>query len=301
MQAHPTRGTTRAEVGTSRKRRVMSEHPRRHLLLVLLGAGGLILLGGIIGVALLLSGALSTDATKQHFRVTHRVLDVGLEYSVNASADDSVVPSLDDPDVLSHGAACYREHCVACHGAPGVPPESFALGMLPVPASLAHTATTHPLEWLHHVTRKGVRMTGMPAWEYRLSEDSLWAVVAFLETLPDLDLNGYRAAMESSAGANCEARASVPPREEGADVLLRQYGCHSCHRIEGVVGPRVDTGPPLVDWRRRAYIAGVLPNTKRNLARWIMDPPAVSPQTLMPDMGVAPEHARAMADFLFSQ
>jgi mono/diheme cytochrome c family protein len=198
------------------------------------------------------------------------------------------------------GAACYREHCVVCHGAPGVAPASFALGMLPVPTSLAHAARSHPPEWLYQVTRKGVRMTGMPAWEYRLSEKSLWSVVAFVEMLPDLDVESYHAHAGDTADTRCESRADTPPRPEGADVLLRQYGCHSCHRIDGVVGPRVDTGPALVDWSRRGYIAGVLPNTERNLARWIMQPHAISPQTLMPNLGVTPEHARLMAEFLFT-
>jgi mono/diheme cytochrome c family protein len=257
-------------------------------------------LGAVIGGTVLLSGAMSTDATRQHFRLTHRVLDLGLEFSVRAATADVSAPPLDHPGMRRQGAACYREHCVACHGAPGVAPDSFALGMLPVPASLAHTAEVHPPEWLYHVTRKGVRMTGMPAWEYRLSDASLWSVVAFLEVLPELDVEEYRAFMQTATGTNCESRASLPPRTEGADVLLRQYGCHSCHRIEGVVGPRVDTGPPLIDWPKRAYIAGVLPNTKENLGRWIMDPAAISPQTLMPDLGVAPEHARAMAEFLLT-
>jgi mono/diheme cytochrome c family protein len=274
--------------------------PRRHLFLLLMGAGGLVALGAIVGVSVLLSGVLSTDATKQHFRLTHRILDLGLEYSVRAASDDVVAPALNQPGMHARGAACYREHCIICHGAPGVAPGSFALGMLPVPGSLAHAAAAHPREWLYHVTRKGVRMTGMPAWEYRLSDESLWSVVAFLEMLPDLDVNGYRAFSATAADAPCEPRATVPARTEGADVLLRQYACHSCHQIEGVVGPRVETGPPLVDWPRRAYIAGVLPNTEENLARWIMDPPAISPQTLMPDLGVPPEHARAMAEFLLT-
>jgi mono/diheme cytochrome c family protein/cytochrome c2 len=266
---------------------------------LLLGAGGLVVLGAIVGTTILLSGALSTDATKQHFRLTHRVLDLGLEYSVRAAADEVAAPQLNLPDMRGRGAACYREHCVTCHGAPGVAPESFALGMLPVPGNLAHAAAAHPREWLYHVTRKGVRMTGMPAWEYRLSDDSLWAVVAFLEMLPDLDVDGYRAFSAATTGATCESRTTLPPRTEGADVLLRQYACHSCHQMENVIGPRVDAGPPLADWSKRAYIAGVLPNTEQNLALWIMDPRAISPQTLMPDLGVPPEHARAMAEFLF--
>jgi mono/diheme cytochrome c family protein len=270
------------------------------LFMLFLGAAGLVTLGGVVGATVLLSGALSTNATKQHFRITHRMLELGLKYSVRAATDNVRVPPLDRPGMRAGGAACYREHCVMCHGAPGVAPDSFALGMLPVPASLAHAAASQPPEWLYHITQKGVRMTGMPAWEYRLSEESLWSVVAFLEMLPGLDADGYRAFVRTAAGASCESRASVPPRTEGADVMLRQYGCHSCHRIEGVVGPAVETGPPLFDWPRRAYIAGVLPNTEDNLTRWIMDSPSVSPQTLMPDLAVPPEHARAMAQFLLA-
>ena len=162
----------------------MSKHHRRHLLLLLMGAAGLVLLGAGIGTVVLLSGAMSTDATKQHLRLTHRVLDLGLEYSVRAASGDVAVPALDGAGMRARGAACYQQHCAICHGAPGVAPESFALGMLPVPTNLSHAAATHPPEWLYHVTRKGVRMTGMPAWEYRLSDESLWSVVAFLETLP---------------------------------------------------------------------------------------------------------------------
>lgn len=277
----------------------MSRH--RHVFLLVMGAIGLVVLGAAVGAAVLLSGALTTDATKQHFRLTHRILELGLHYSVRAATDGVVAPALDDEQMKARGAACYRENCVICHGAPGVAPEPFALGMLPVPASLADAATSQPPESLYHITRKGVRMTGMPAWEYRLSEDSLWSLVAFIESLPGLDVRGYRDLMASTAATICETRTSLPPAEEGADVLLHQYACHSCHRIEGVVGPRVNTGPPLVDWPKRAYIAGVLPNTEENLARWIMDPRGVSPQTLMPDLGVPPEHARAMAKFLLEK
>ena len=270
---------------------------RRHVFLLFLGAIGLVLLGAAVGATVLLSGALTTNATKQHFRATHRILELGLKYSVRAATDDLAVP-VTDAHMRARGAACFREHCTICHGAPGVAPEPFALGMMPVPASLTDAAASQPPEWLYHVTRKGIRMTGMPAWEYRLSDASLWSLVAFVESLPSLDVRGYREYMESTAGARCEPRVSLPAPEEGADVLLRQYACHSCHRIEGVVGPRVDTAPPLIDWAKRAYIAGVLPNTEDNLTRWIMDPAGVNPHTLMPDLGVAPEHARAMAKFL---
>jgi cytochrome c2 len=102
--------------------------------------------------------------------------------------------------------------------------------------------------------------------------------------------------------ARCEPRQDLPATAEArGPTLLRQYACDSCHVIEGVVGPRTFVGPPLRDWARRGYIAGTLPNTPENLAQFIRDPQAVSPGTLMPDLEVPPEHARAMAEFLFAQ
>jgi hypothetical protein len=171
--------------------------------------------------------------------------------------------------------------------------------MLPVPSNLAHSARQHDPQWLYYVTRKGVRMTGMPAWEYRLPDESLWSTVALVESLPDLDAGAYRELVNEAGSIDCVSARAPSPAPESPQVLLRQYACHSCHRIEGVVGPDVDTGPPLEAWARRAYIGGTLPNTHANLVRWLRDPKSVSPSTLMPDLGVTPEHARVMADYLF--
>ena len=67
------------------------------------------------------------------------------------------------------------------------------------------------------------------------------------------------------------------------------------------MGPDAPVGPPLVNWPARRFIAGTIPNTPDNLVRWIREPGAVSPGTLMPDLGVTEAHAREMATFLFSQ
>ncbi|MGQ9371755.1 c-type cytochrome [Azospirillum sp. ST 5-10] len=89
------------------------------------------------------------------------------------------------------------------------------------------------------------------------------------------------------------------PRE-GAEAL-RQYACITCHTVPGVVGPTPRTGPPLEGFAGRRYIAGVLPNTIDNFLRWVQAPQEVDPLTAMPDMGVKPEHARAMAAYLYAR
>lgn len=49
----------------------------------------------------------------------------------------------------------------------------------------------------------------------------------------------------------------------------------------------------------RGYLAGRLPNEPENLVRWIMDPPAIDPATVMPNSGVTPEDARHLVAYLY--
>jgi cytochrome c len=43
----------------------------------------------------------------------------------------------------------------------------------------------------------------------------------------------------------------------------------------------------------------VLPNNAENMARWIVDPPAVDSKTAMPNLGVTESVARDMAEYLY--
>jgi len=281
---------------------------RHRLLFGVLGAFAFLLLGVLGGIAILLSGVFSTAATEQHSAFTHWLLDAGLRYSINANADEIVVPALTGEPMIERGRACFRAHCVHCHGAAPLAREPHGLGMMPIPNDLTEAARDWPAAWLYYVTAKGVRMTGMPAWEYRLPDADLWATVAFLKQLPGLTRAEYLELAPLPPDSDCSTgeagagRPAEPHREdERGEIVLRQYACHACHRIDGVVGPDTYVGPPLVDWRSRRYIAGTLPNTPDNLVRWIVNPANVSPETLMPDLGVTNAHAREMADFLFAQ
>ncbi len=49
------------------------------------------------------------------------------------------------------------------------------------------------------------------------------------------------------------------------------------------------------------YLAGVLPNTPENMARWIREPQTVKPGDAMPDLGVSERDARDMTAFLARQ
>lgn len=97
-----------------------------------------------------------------------------------------------------------------------------------------------------------------------------------------------------------------PPRlVAGGDVqhgkrLIEQYQCGSCHAVPGVAGAASTAGPPLEGFGKRSYIAGRLPNLPDELVRWLVDPPAHKPGTMMPNLGVSEAEARHMAAYLYT-
>lgn len=88
------------------------------------------------------------------------------------------------------------------------------------------------------------------------------------------------------------------PRQGRA--ALAEFECGVCHAIPGVAGARGTVGPPLDSMRRNVYVAGKFPNTPDMLVRFIMDAPALAPETAMPNVGVGERQARDMAAYLYS-
>jgi mono/diheme cytochrome c family protein len=274
---------------------------RHKILFIAFGAMALVVVGAGAGAVMLLSGAYSTAATKQHFKLTYRILELGLRYSVASYADEIVVPDLNRVGDIKVGHACYQQYCLQCHGAPGIAREPLGRGQLPSPSSLSQSAREWPASHLFYVTQQGVRMSGMPAWEFRISEAGLWSTVAFLKAMPFMTTTEYQQLAASSAEATCPKPTEAKPYSiEHVQVMFRQYACDNCHLIDGMVGPRTHVGPSLANWRQRKYIAGILPNSPDNLVRWIMEPQTVSPHTMMPDLDVIEPHARQMARYLMT-
>ncbi len=99
--------------------------------------------------------------------------------------------------------------------------------------------------------------------------------------------------------------APEPLRVAGGDAklgkrLMDQYQCGSCHAIPDVAAARGNVGPPLEHFGRRSYIAGRIPNLPETLTAWLVNPPAMKPGTLMPDLGISTDDARHMAAFLYT-
>lgn len=87
---------------------------------------------------------------------------------------------------------------------------------------------------------------------------------------------------------------------ERGKELIGSYGCGACHIVPGIQGARGLVGPPLLYFSQRTMVAGELPNTPENLARWIQHPKSVEPKTAMPDLGLSIEQANDIAAYLYT-
>jgi mono/diheme cytochrome c family protein len=249
------------------------------------------------GALVLQSGLYDISATDQHLAPTYRLLDTAMRRSVQRRAAQITVPPLDDERRVASGLAHFRAHCVVCHGAPGIAPAPFALGMTPTPASLVHTARAWQPAEMYWVIRQGIKMTGMPAWEFRLADEEMWSIVAFLRRLPALSPEQYQALQAPEHHADAAPDPAPPDARRGRRAIA-QHACVTCHRIPGIVGPNSPVGPPLERIGTRAVLAGLLPNTPENMARWLQDPQRVHRDSAMPDLGVDARDARDMAAYL---
>jgi cytochrome c1 len=280
-------------------------------VITLLAAGGIAAAGGY---TVYQAGWYDIGASSQHLQPVYSFLEQAMHNSVRHHAKTIVTPSLGDAGQLRRGAGLYREHCAQCHGGPGFAPSAHGMSMQPVPGPLVDAAERWKPRELYWITRHGIKMSGMPAWEVRLGEADTWAVVAFLTRLPGLDAGAYRelaANVVAPAPDNPPSSAVTGGNATGGALLrgdagrgkkiIGQYACQSCHKIPGVTGSDVDVGRPLDGLARRPVIAGKLAPTQDNVMHWIRDPQAIDPRTAMPNMGVTERDARDISAYLLSK
>ena len=267
-------------------------------------------LAATVGAAVVLGGLYNVAAGEQHWQPVYSMLERAMQQSVKLRARAVEAPATFDNTMLLRGAGCYQAKCVQCHGAPGVAPGDAGKSMQPLPGPLVNAHERWERRELYWLTRNGIRMSGMPAWEHHLDESELWSLVAFIEHMPTLDVPGYERIVAQADEAQtrgvllaCGAqRLAAPPPPVGDPEVgrqaLHQHACNACHTIPGVTGSQTHVGPGMQGFGLRTNIAGVLPHTAENLERWLREPHAVKPGTAMPAMGVSAQDARHIAAYL---
>lgn len=160
-------------------------------------------LGGAAGAyAFMMSGIYNISSTSQHLQFVYTFLEKGMHQSVRFHARKIEAPPLDDVQMVQRGARIYDAVCVQCHGAPGIAPQGIGMGMQPVPGPLVDSDKKWEARELYWIVRHGIKMSGMPAWEYRMSDEQLWEMVAFMQHLPQMTPAEYRNISRSNHGTH---------------------------------------------------------------------------------------------------
>lgn len=97
--------------------------------------------------------------------------------------------------------------------------------------------------------------------------------------------------------------APATPRADQGDpargkLLVAKFACTTCHVIPGIEGEGGAVGPSLAHVATRPIIGRHLNNTPENISRWLQNPQAVDPDTMMPTLGITAPESRDLAAFL---
>lgn len=223
----------------------------RHPWLALGGAGAAFVLGAFAVVA---SGVVPIKASSGHWAVTEWLLQFAKRRSVVAHSYFIQAPPLDDPALVLKGAGHFEYGCRPCHAGPGGVLPRIPRAMTPHPPDLVPRMHGWQPEQLFYIVKHGVKFTGMPAWPAQERDDEVWAVVAFLLRLPDLDerayqelVNGGKAAPDIAAIDDLNPPQVVPEIEQS---------CSRCHGADGL-GRGAGAFPRLAG-QRFAYLDATL-------------------------------------------
>ena len=208
---------------------------------------------GAIGALVVVSGVIPITASSGHWPITERFLAFTMRRSVATHSLGIEVPPLDDPNLVLRGATHYEVGCRSCHGSPGMRPPRIPRAMTPHPPELGSVARELEARELFYVVKHGVKFTGMPAWPAQQRDDEVWAVVAFLQTMPDLDERAYRRLIDGDPGP------TAPIELLGGPPVVTPTAAQSCARCHGIDGVGRGNGAfPRLAGQRREYLQNAL-------------------------------------------
>ena len=151
----------------------------------------------IVGVfTVVMSGVINIGADQGHSPLVYNFLETARNRSIANASKDIVVPDLEKVDISS-GGADYKDMCAGCHLSPGVAQTDFSEGLYPKPPNFTKAdivkryQTEDGAKQGFWAIKHGIMASGMPAWGASHDDDRMWAMVAFIRSLPELDEAQY--------------------------------------------------------------------------------------------------------------
>ncbi|MGA3210499.1 MAG: c-type cytochrome [Terriglobales bacterium] len=112
---------------------------------------------------------------------------------------------------MIEGIRLYKANCAVCHGGPDKP--VAAMGFSPRAPQFLSDAPDMPEYQNFWITKRGIKLTGMPAWDRALSDVEIWKVTTFLSRMEDLDKLSPAVQAAWKGGAQAEMGTPQPHGE----------------------------------------------------------------------------------------
>ncbi|MEH6445395.1 MAG: cytochrome c [Oceanospirillaceae bacterium] len=157
-------------------------------------------------VGFIYSGTYPVGADNKHNALTFWVLETLRKKSIARASNDIKVPPLDAPQLLLTGGADYNDMCSGCHLQPGKTESDMTIGLYPKPPNLTIAAKDHghshegagnkelqqAAQQQFWIIKHGIMASGMAAFGQTHDDERIWAMVAFLQKLPELSALQYQ-------------------------------------------------------------------------------------------------------------
>ncbi|MFO7965555.1 MAG: c-type cytochrome [Desulfobacterales bacterium] len=155
------------------------------IVLVILGGGALFFAW---------SGIYNIAATKPHWNITARYIEMLRNRSIAVRSDNIQVPKIGAGDTEKAAFVHYHEMCRFCHGAPDLPSKEFAKGLYPKPPSMTtgHIQEEYSTAQIYWTIKHGIKLTGMPAFSPTHGESEMWNLVSLVQEIHQMAPEKYR-------------------------------------------------------------------------------------------------------------
>ncbi|MES2119376.1 MAG: cytochrome c [Pseudomonadota bacterium] len=161
------------------------------------------------------AGIYNIGADQPHSKFVYNTLDMFRERAVKHHARGIVAPpDLNSQARIATGAGLYNEMCSGCHQGPGLEKTDLAAGLYPQAPQLARGDGGHTPGEQFWTIKHGVKLSAMPAWGRTHNDQLIWDMVAFLQKLPKLTPEQYKAIV-ASAPSDEEAMETAMPEMAG--------------------------------------------------------------------------------------
>lgn len=105
-------------------------------------------------------------------------------------------------------------------------------------------------------------------------------------------------ALLASSGCSDDQTSGAARSGDTGLLAIEDLGCGVCHVIPGVSWPQSNVGPSLVGFGNRAFVAGVVPNNRDNVASFIQNATTYVDKGAMPPIKMTGQQASDIADYL---